>query len=34
MLHYGTSFYFSFVSNSLSVKNVEAVCDLGMYVYE
>lgn len=33
MLHIGKSFYFSFVSDSLSIKNIGAFCDsMGMYM--
>lgn len=33
MLHYRNRFYFLFVSNSLNVKNKEAVCDyVGVYM--
>lgn len=33
MLHIGKSFYFSFVSDSLSIKNIGALCDsMGMYM--
>lgn len=33
LLHYGKSLYFSFVSNSLSIKNKDALCDyVGMCI--
>lgn len=33
MLNYGKRFYFSFVSNFLSIKNIDALCDyVGAYI--